>query len=150
MLSPYFTKPADAVSDAVIAAIVLPEIHGAVLSLNKAWVLVAWKSALVYFTIVVVSGALAMVLRGSGSGWKKSTADSLYVLSTELGETSFVFSILFFLCPLRIPFRELAGVRHSERCMGRHRASPLARTYRDTSQGILGDLVKLDQVRRHR
>src|SRR5690348_9473679 len=71
LLSPYFTKPADAVSDAVIAAIVLPEIHGAVLSLNKAWVLVAWKVALGYFTFVVVSGAFAMVLRGAGSRWRK-------------------------------------------------------------------------------
>src|SRR6266849_326506 len=67
LLSPYFTKPADAVSDAVIAAIVLPEIHGAVLSLNKDWALVAWKSIFAYYIIVIVVGILAMILRGSHS-----------------------------------------------------------------------------------
>jgi uncharacterized protein len=96
LLSPYFTKPADAVSDAVIAAIVLPEIYGAVLSLNRGWALVAWKSAFAYYVVVIVLGIFAMILRGSRSIWKKPVAESLYILSTELGETSLVFSILFF------------------------------------------------------
>src|SRR5690348_13733010 len=60
LLSPYFTKPADAVSDAVIAAIVLPEIHGAVLSLNARWVLRLWESISVYYVIVIVLGILAI------------------------------------------------------------------------------------------
>jgi len=95
LLSPYFTKPADAVSDAVIAALVLPEIHGAVLSLNEGWVLWAWKSIFTYYVIVIVLGILAMILRGSGSIWRKQISESLYILSTQLGETPLVFSLLF-------------------------------------------------------
>src|SRR6266851_3182911 len=44
LLSPYFTKPADAVSDAVIAALVLPEVAGAVWGLHQTWVIWAWRS----------------------------------------------------------------------------------------------------------
>jgi uncharacterized protein len=48
LLSPYFTKPADAVSDAVIAALVLPEVAGAVWGLHEGWAIIAWRSILAY------------------------------------------------------------------------------------------------------
>src|SRR5882762_717403 len=44
LLNPYFTKPADAVSDAAIAALVLPEIAGAVWGLHQPWAMWAWRS----------------------------------------------------------------------------------------------------------
>jgi hypothetical protein len=95
LLRPYFTKPADAVSDAVIAALVLPGIHGAVLTLNEGWALWAWKSIFAYYVVVIVLGILAMSLRGGGSTWWKQISESLYILSTHLGETPLVFSLLF-------------------------------------------------------
>jgi hypothetical protein len=96
LLSPYFTKPADVVSDAVIAALILPEIHGAVLGLNERWASWAWKSIFAYYAVVIVLGVSAMILRGSRAIWGKRIAQSVYVLSTHLGETALVFSLLFF------------------------------------------------------
>jgi len=66
-----------------------------VLSLNEGWVLWAWKSIFTYYVIVIVLGILAMILRGSGSIWRKQISESLYILSTQLGETPLVFSLLF-------------------------------------------------------
>src|SRR6267154_5606985 len=54
LLSPYFTKPADAVSDAAIAVLVLPEVAGAVWSLHEAWAIWAWRSVCWYYMAVVV------------------------------------------------------------------------------------------------
>src|SRR2546421_10441182 len=65
LLSPYFTKPADAVSDAIIAALILPEIHNAVWTLNEYWALWAWKCIFTYYVAVIVLGSLAMILRGT-------------------------------------------------------------------------------------
>jgi hypothetical protein len=65
------TKPADAVSDAVIAALVLPEIHAVVLTLGAGWALYAWKSIFVYYVAVIIVGSLAMVMRGTRSTWGK-------------------------------------------------------------------------------
>lgn len=55
--SPYFTKPADAVSDAVIAVLVLPEVAGAVWGLREAWAIWAWRSICWYYMAVVVIGS---------------------------------------------------------------------------------------------
>jgi len=55
-----------------------------------------WKSAFAYYAIVIAFGILAMILRGSRETWKKPFSGSLYILSTELGETGLVFSVLFF------------------------------------------------------
>jgi hypothetical protein len=94
LLSPYFTKPADAVSDAVIAALVLTEVHGAVTTLGP-WVSRTWKAIFIYYVGVIVIGSLAMALRSSQSRGVRQLTESLYVLSTHLGETPLVFSMLF-------------------------------------------------------
>lgn len=96
LLSPYFTKPADAVSDAVIAALVLPEIWGPVRALNEVWISRAFKFLLIYYLIVIVTGSLAMALRGSQRQRLRQFAESFYVLGTRLGEAPFIFSLLFF------------------------------------------------------
>jgi hypothetical protein len=95
LLSPYFTKPADAVSDAVIAALVLTEVHGAVTTLGPLWVSRTWKAIFIYYVAVIVIGSLAMALRSSHSSRVRQLTESLYVLSTHLGETPLVFSLLF-------------------------------------------------------
>ncbi len=96
LLSPYFTKPADAVSDAVIAALVLPEVAGAVWGLHQAWVVWAWRSIFAYYVAVIVIGSLAMLLRKATSIRGKQIAESFYLLSTQFGEPPLVFSLLFF------------------------------------------------------
>jgi hypothetical protein len=96
LLSPYFTKPADAVSDAVIAVLVLPEVTGAVWGLHEAWAIWAWRSICWYYLAVVVIGSLAMLLRSAQSIRGKQIAETTYVLSTHLGDTPLIFSLLFF------------------------------------------------------
>src|SRR5579863_444427 len=96
LLSPHFTPPSAAVSDAVIAALVLPEISSAVWALHKPWISWAWKSIFAYYVVVIVMGSLTMALRGARSIRGKQFTESLYVLSTRLGETALVFSVLFF------------------------------------------------------
>jgi uncharacterized protein len=96
LLSPYFTKPADAVSDAVIAALVLPEISGPVSALKEPWISWGFKFLFIYYLLVIVSGSLAMALRGHQRQRARQWAESSYVLSTRLGEAPFIFSLLFF------------------------------------------------------
>jgi len=67
LLSPYFTKPADAVSDAVVAALVMLTVHTGVLALNQAWLRWIWRVILAYYVLVIVIGALAMLARGAGT-----------------------------------------------------------------------------------
>jgi uncharacterized protein DUF87 len=96
LLSPYFTKPADAISDAVIAVIVLPEISGAVESLKEVWISRAFIFLFVYYLTVMVAGSLTIVLRGSRRQRVRQFAELSYVLSTHMGDTPFIFSLLFF------------------------------------------------------
>lgn len=96
LLSPFFTKPVDAVSDAVIAALVLSEVFEPVRTLKDPSA-VRWLYALFgYYFVVIVFGSLAMLLRGARSSRGKLAARSFFVVSTELGETSLVFSLLYF------------------------------------------------------
>lgn len=105
LLLTHFTKPVDAVSDAIIAALVLPEIHHAILELNERWATSAWNGIFAYYLAVIVSGSLAMVLRGP-SRQQRLTGRFFYIVSTRLGETSVVFSVLYL-------FAVLAFHRHS-------------------------------------
>jgi hypothetical protein len=95
LLSPYFTKPADAVSDAVVAALAMPTVHAGVVALHREWLLVSWKILLTYFILVIVVGTFAMLARGAETPRAKQLGETLYVLSTQLGQTSLVFSLLF-------------------------------------------------------
>jgi hypothetical protein len=84
------------VSNAVIAALVLPEIHSAVLSLNERCASWGWKSIFAYYIAVIVLGCLAMILRAGPSSRGNRITESLYILATHLGDTALVFSLLFF------------------------------------------------------
>lgn len=95
LLSPYFTKPADAVSDVVVAALVLPGIHGAVWGLHQELLVWGWWALLAYYVCVIVIGSLAMLSRGAGSTRGKQFGQSCYLVSTRLGDTSLTFSLLF-------------------------------------------------------
>jgi len=95
LLSPYFTKPVGAVSDAAIAALVLLEVTGAVWGLHEAWAIWAWRSICWYYLAVILIGSLAMLLRNSQSIRGKQIAQTTYVLSTHLGDAPLIFSLLF-------------------------------------------------------
>jgi hypothetical protein len=64
--------------------------------LNESWAIWAWKLIFLYYTLVIVLGAFAMVLRNNQRGSTGQAAQSLYILSTHLGETPLIFSTLFF------------------------------------------------------
>jgi hypothetical protein len=107
LLSPYFTKPVDAVSDAVIAALVLPEISGPVHELHDPTAVQFLWALFVYYLAVVVFGATAMILRTSRSVRGKQSARTFYVLSTEMGEAPLVFSLLYFFAVFTFHFENL-------------------------------------------
>jgi hypothetical protein len=96
LLSPYFTKPADSVSDAVIAVLVLPELAGAVWGLHEVWIIWVWRSICWYYLAVIAIGSLAMLLRNAQAIRGKQIAKTAYILSTHLGDTPLIFSLLFF------------------------------------------------------
>jgi len=96
LLSPHFTKPVNAVSDAVIAALLLLEAHGAVSAVGAEWARYLWRLVFAYYVAVVVVGSLAITVREPRSTGNKQLTRSLYLLSTRLGETSLVFSLLYF------------------------------------------------------
>src|SRR5882757_7351659 len=95
LLSPHFTKPVDAVSDAVVALLVLPEISGVVLSLNDVWASFAWKLLFAYYLIVIFAGTATMMLRGPRSRMARQITESLYIVCTKLGDAPLAFSLLF-------------------------------------------------------
>jgi hypothetical protein len=96
LLSPYFTKPVDAVSDAVIAALVLPEISGPIHELHDPTAVQIFWVLFGYYLLVVVFGATAISLRNSRSVHGKQFGRTFYILSTEMGEAPLVFSLLYF------------------------------------------------------
>jgi hypothetical protein len=96
LLSPYFTKPVDAVSDAVIAALILLEISGPVHDLHDPTAVYFLGGLFAYYAAIVVFGATAMATRQARSARGRQLARAFYLLSTEMGETPLVFSLLFF------------------------------------------------------
>jgi hypothetical protein len=95
LLSPYFTKPAGSVSDAVVAALALPGVYGSVLALHRPWALLGWEALLIYFAVVIATGSGAILFLASRTGIAKQIGRSLYDLSIRLGETSLIFSLLY-------------------------------------------------------
>ena len=90
-----------------------------------------------------------MILRGSSSNWKKQIAESVYILSTNLGETALVFSLLFFfaLCGLAVVATHLARERIPppvaqelysavNRQLSDLRAADFESAYRDAATGV--------------
>src|SRR5690348_14959811 len=95
LLSPYFTKPAGAVSDAVVAGLALPGVHGAVVELHRDWAIWGWRALLFYYLLIVLVGMSAILVREPRSQIAKGKfGQTLYELSVRLGETSFIFSVL--------------------------------------------------------
>ncbi len=95
LLSPYFTKPAGSVSDAVVAALALPGVYGPVLALHRPWALLAWEALFIYYVVVIAIGSGAILFLASRGRTAKRVGSSLYLLSTRLGETSLIFSLLY-------------------------------------------------------
>jgi hypothetical protein len=95
LLSPFFTKPAGSVSDAVVAALALPGVYGPVLALHRPLALLSWEALLIYYAVVIATGSGAILFLASRAPTTKGVGSSLYVLSTRLGETSLIFSLLY-------------------------------------------------------
>lgn len=95
LLSPYFTKPAGAISDAVVAALALPGVYGPVLALHRPWALLGLETLLIYYAVVIATGSGAILFQASRADFAKRIGQSLYGLCVRLGETSLIFSLLY-------------------------------------------------------
>lgn len=94
LVSPYFTKPADAISNAVAALIALLSVNAFTLNLpsfnNFLWVI-----AVIYSALIILCSVISIVLKDSDHPSLTRVSRSFYLFATELGAPRWVFSTVF-------------------------------------------------------
>jgi len=95
LVTPFFTKPADAIAYAVAAAIALlaSNVWGSVRGMGFGRFL--WSVAMAYVSLVIVAAIGTIVLRQSRSSVRQRLSQTLFVLSDMLGNPRAVFSVVF-------------------------------------------------------
>jgi uncharacterized protein len=94
LVSPYFTKPADAISNAVAAIIALLSVNAYSINLpsfNK----FLWTAALTFSCLILLTSILSIVLKDANRNNLIRVSRSFYVFATELGTPRWVFSAVF-------------------------------------------------------
>ena len=95
LVSPFYVKPADAISYSVAALISL-------LATNPWWLerpdylnLVLWSAATGYMLIILVASVVSIPLRTSAAAVPQRISRTLYLLSDTLGTPRAIFSVVF-------------------------------------------------------
>jgi hypothetical protein len=95
IITPYYTKPADAISNAVASIVGLLAVNVWPLSTATAFDKFIWSTTTAYVTMVLVISILAIVLKDASSDFWRNTSRSLFVLSNSIGSPRAVFSVIF-------------------------------------------------------
>lgn len=95
LVTPFFTKPADAIAYAVAAAIALlaSNVWGSVRGMGFDRFL--WSVAMAYVSLVIITAIGTIVLRQPRSSVRQRLSQTLFVLSNMLGNPRAVFSVVF-------------------------------------------------------
>jgi hypothetical protein len=95
LVTPFFTKPVDAISNAVAAIVALLAVNiwgsGKFTGFDQ----FIWAVVCIYVIIVLISSILAIVLKDSPNLTRQKISKSLYFLSDAVGTSRLVFSAVF-------------------------------------------------------
>jgi hypothetical protein len=96
LVTPFFTKPADAISYAVAAAVALLVVNPWVSETSIGFDRLTWSAATIYVLIVLVAAILAIALKDSSAPTAQKAARSGLLLADTMGSPRAIFSVVFF------------------------------------------------------
>lgn len=97
LISPFFTKPADAVSSAASGLIALLAVNVLSQEGRESFEEILWVAAVIYLVIILASAGLSIVLRGSSRPILQEAATDFFRVTDTFGAARPVFSVIFFL-----------------------------------------------------
>lgn len=95
IVTPYYTKPADAISNAVASIIGLLAVSVWTSPIRTGFDKFVWSVAVSYVTLVLATSILAIVFKDAFSTFWQRTSRSLFALSNAIGSPRAVFSVVF-------------------------------------------------------
>jgi hypothetical protein len=95
LLSPFYTKPADAISNAVAAMVALLAINIWSPEKYEPFERTLWLVITVYAALVALAGTIAIAFKDSSAPSLQKLSKSLYVLCDKIGAPHYVFSAVF-------------------------------------------------------
>lgn len=96
LVTPFFTKPADAISYAVAATIALLAVNPWASTTSNDFDRFTWSAALLYVLIVLAAAVLAITLKDSARPPLQKAARSGLLLADVAGSPRAIFSVVFF------------------------------------------------------
>lgn len=96
LVTPFFTKPADAISYAVAAAVALLAVNVWGSAASSGFDRFSWSLAMLYVLAVGAASVLAIALKDSTQPVAQKTARSSFLLAETMGSPRAVFSVVFF------------------------------------------------------
>lgn len=95
LVTPFFTKPADAISNSVAAIIALLAVNIWSPMQYTEFDRFLWLMITLYSTSVLLAGILSITLKDSPCGVRQNISKTLYLFSDVVGSPKFIFSALF-------------------------------------------------------
>ena len=96
LVTPFFTKPADAISYAVAAAVALLAVNPWASATSIDFDRFTWSAALLYVLVVLAAAVLAIALKDSARPLVQKAARSGLLLADAAGSPRAIFSVVFF------------------------------------------------------
>jgi hypothetical protein len=95
LVTPFFTKPVDAISYAVAALITLLAVNVWVLRQYTSFDRFLWSAAIAYAAMIVISGILSITLKSGIADARQKASRSLYLFCDAFGSPRAIFSMMF-------------------------------------------------------
>lgn len=96
LVTPFFTKPADAISYGVAAAVALLAVNAWGSATSSGFDRFVWSAAMLYVLIVMAAAILAIALKDTSEPFGQKTARSSFMLADAMGGPRAIFSVVFF------------------------------------------------------
>ena len=96
LVTPFFTKPADAISYAVAALVALLAVNAWGSVASSGFDRFTWSATLLYVLVVLAAAVVAISLKDSASPFAQKAARSGLLLADAAGSPSAIFSVVFF------------------------------------------------------
>src|SRR3972149_2237543 len=96
LVTPFFTKPADAISYAVAATVALLAVNQWASATSIGFDRFTWSAALLYVLVVLAAAVLAIALKDSARPLVQKAARSGLLLADAAGSPRAIFSVVFF------------------------------------------------------
>ncbi len=95
LITPFYTKPADAISYAVAAVVALLAVNVWPPRQNTGFDRFLWSITTFYVVLVLMSSIFSIAFKDSRSGFVQKISRTLYLLSDTLGTPKWIFSAVF-------------------------------------------------------